>query len=310
MLTLNGEILDDYESARMFGHISGANFDLDSLKQALDCSKDFNGVGIIYSESGHNFIVRSSKTNNLTQYVVVTKLPHVTRNVAAEELKKTVQSPSITKEVTSMALSCGGAALAISVDIVASGAVPITFGASGAIAALAIAGTYATIAQCVNGFSRVIDVTLNDGHVSIWLDSQEWYVTTSNALDIISLASAGDAFKEAFFTWKASTGGIKKMIDWLRTLNWHERKKLTEAIMRKYNPGISNEAISAFIKVGKYPKRFPTNLIQLQLQRQLILSINSMVAFSGSVYNGELHQPAMDLYGYAIGLIQSFEVIE
>ncbi|MFO6299420.1 hypothetical protein [Rahnella selenatireducens] len=82
--------------------------------------------------------------------------------------------------------------------------------------------------------------------------------------------------------------------------------------MRTQNPGISNKVIKSFIAIGKYPKRFPTEGLQKTLQVQLLNSLNSMVAFSGSAIGGILNTPRsiLDSGEYVVGMLQSIEVFE
>jgi hypothetical protein len=83
--------------------------------------------------------------------------------------------------------------------------------------AIGYAGTIATGLQCVNGLYRIYDLVENGGGNVAWLDSQEWYVATSTSLDVISLASAGGALKEAVTTWRAMKSiSSLKATEWLK----------------------------------------------------------------------------------------------
>ncbi|AVF36952.1 hypothetical protein BV494_19405 [Rahnella sikkimica] len=303
----------DFKIASLLHTISDVDFNFDALANALDCTKDLYGVGIIYSEDQRQYVVRSPKNTRSVIYVVVTKVPHASREIAEVKIKETVASPSLSKEIASAALSCGGVLLTIGAAILGTGAIPFTAGASSVMVALAVAGTVATATQCVLGVVRIIDITENGAEVSTWLDSQKWYSATSNILDFISVASAGAALKGVLITYRTMKAASSlRASQWLRTLPREERVRITKEIIRNKNPGISNKEIKAFIKVGKYPKRFPTDGIQKSIQVQLLNSLNSMSAFSGSALWGVINSPGnlVDTGEYVVGMMQPIEVFE
>ncbi|MDA4788053.1 hypothetical protein NY407_15185, partial [Enterobacter hormaechei] len=61
-----------------------------------------------------------------------------------------------------------------------------------------------------------------------------------------------------------------------------DRTRLTEEIIRIRNPGISNSGVKAAMKAGVYPKRYPSEALQLLLQRELLNTISNSSAFVGS----------------------------
>lgn len=190
-------------------------------------------------------------------------------------------------------------------------ATPLTAGGSGVLVAIGYAGTLATGLQCVNGLYRIYDLVENGGENVAWLDSQEWYVATSTSLDVISLASAGGALKEAVSTWRAMKSvSSLKATEWLKNYPRQDRARLTELIIRAQNPGISNKEIKALIRAGLYPKRFPTGPVQIELTRQLGQVVTSAAAFTGSAVSGVVASPGnIPRTGkYIIGTIQSLAV--
>lgn len=52
--------LPGYDTGRMFGLTSEADFDFNALAQGLDCSRNFNRVGIIYDDGKKRWLVRPS----------------------------------------------------------------------------------------------------------------------------------------------------------------------------------------------------------------------------------------------------------
>ena len=162
-------------------------------------------------------------------------------------------------------------------------ATPLTAGGSGVLVAIGYAGTLATGLQCVNGLYRIYDLVENGGGNVAWLDTQEWYVATSTSLDVISLASAGGALKEAVTTWRAM-----KSISSLKATEW----------------------LKNYPRQDLYPKRFPTGPVQVELTRQLGQVVTSAAALAGSAVSGVIAAPSnLPRTGkYIIGTIQSLAV--
>ncbi|MDE9536437.1 hypothetical protein [Xenorhabdus bovienii] len=309
--------LPDFQHARMFGsiHHSADNIDFQVIADALDCHRDFYGAGIIYSDGlFKRYLVRPSKrrgspvSSELTHIIVFNleagKAPEV-------ELTKTVSEPSLVWEIGSTAISCGGAVLSV-LGLLGSGiAVPFTGGMSTPLAILAYGGIAASGLQCVNGGYRIYQLTGagKEGveHVA-WLDSQDWYVTTTTLLDVISLASGATVLNEAYKTYKIMKAtSPRSASEWLKKMPRHERKRLTEEIMRHNNPGISNQAIKNAIEQGRYIKRYPTESIQKALRNHLRDSLIATSGFVGSGMTGTIRNPENILTSgnYMIGSIFS-----
>lgn len=303
----------DFKIASLLHTITDVDFDFDALANALDCTRDLYGVGIIYSEEQRKYVVRSPKNTRSVIYVVVTKVPHASREIAGVKIKETVASPSLGKEIASAALSCGGVLLTIGAAILGTGAIPFTAGASSVMVAVAIAGTAATATQCALGLYRVYDINTNNSENTIWLDSQKWYLATSCILDVISVASAGAALKDVLITYRTMRAASSlKASKWLKALPRQDRARITEQIMQTQNPGISRKVMKSFITIGKYPKRFPSEGLQKTLQVQLLNSLNSMTAFTGSAIGGVINSPGSlnDTGEYVVGMLQAIEVLE
>lgn len=186
---------------------------------------------------------------------------------------------------------------------------PFTAGSSGIIAGISMAGSIATGAQCFIGGARIIALAKGHGSDVAWLDSQDWYVATSTALDLISLAAAGAGLKATVGTYKLMKSvSSARVSEWFKSLSRAERKRITEEIIRKQNPGISNNGVKAAIQAGMYPKRFPTDSLQRTLQRELINALVNTSAFAGSALTGTIRNPQNlgKSTQYAVGLVQSF----
>jgi len=312
-----GNDLPGYEWSRLLGQTKGTDFDFGALVDALDCQRNFYGVGIIYNDGSRSFLVRTSKrasTPGLNQitHVIVTQATHLSREMMEKRVKEAVKDPSIGTEIASTALSCGACILTAVACAVSASSVPLTGGMSTPLAVLATAGTIATFAQCVNGAWRLYDITRNDAQNVDWIDQQGWYTATFTALDLISLLSLVGPLKEVVMTYKVmkSTSSMK-VIDWLKRYPRIERVRLTEAIIKQLNPGISNKTMKAMIRAGKYPRRYPSEGFHGELIKQLINAMTSAMAVSGSAVSGVIHsQESIITSGeYVLGLLQSVDTI-
>lgn len=315
-LNFRNKDFPDYNFSRMLGQTS-SEFDFTMLANSLDCLRDFYGVGIIYDDGHNTYLVRSSKRSSLSgqslvTHVIVTKVSGISQATVSKSVKEAVTSSSLTTEISSTFLSCGALLLTSLIAITATGVAPITAGTSMPLAILAASGTAATALQCANGLWRLYDIEINDAKTVSWLDTQDWYTSTNTALDLISLLSVGGTLKEVIMTYRAmKSASSMKVMEWLKNYSRAERTRLTEGIIKFLNPGISNKAMKAMIKAGKYPKRFPTESIHKKLQQQMINSITSVMAITGSAVSGAIRTPTSINHSaeYAIGLLQSLSVV-
>lgn len=308
--------LPGYDFARMTGY-GAADFDFNAVGAAMDCTREFYQAGIIYSDGTQRFLVRPSKRHpngqsGIVTHLIVTKATSLpSTSSAGKALTEAATSTAIGTEIASTVLSCGAMIITGGVVVAGSAATPLTAGGSSALVAIGYAGTIATGLQCVNGLYRIYDLVENGGENVTWLDSREWYVATSTALDFISLASAGGALKEAVATWRAMKSvSSLNATEWLKSYPRQDRARLTELIIRAQNPGISNKEIKAVIRAGFYPKRFPTGPVQVELTRQIGQVVTSAAALAGSAVSGVIASPGnIPRTGkYIIGTIQSLAV--
>ena len=308
--------LPGYDYARIAG-FGAADFDFKALGSAMDCNREFAQAGIIYSDGAQRYLVRSGQRHpngqsGIVTHVIVTKAnSQPSASSVGKSLTDAVASTSMGTELASTVLSCGAMIITGGVMLAGTAATPLTAGGSGVLVAIGYAGTLATGLQCVNGLYRIYDLVENGGGNVAWLDTQEWYVATSTSLDVISLASAGGALKEAVTTWRAMKSiSSLKATEWLKSYPSQDRARLTELIIRAQNPGISNKEIKALIRAGLYPKRFPTGPVQVELTRQLGQVVTSAAALAGSAVSGVIAAPSnLPQTGkYIIGTIQSLAV--
>lgn len=309
--------LMDYQFAHLFG--SGApDLNFKALGSSMDCTREFFQAGIIYADGPTRYLVRpcqrqANGQSGIVTHVIVTKTPpQGSQNSVGKTLTQAVSSTSLGTEIASTVLSCGAMLVTAGVAIAGGAATPITAGASGALVAIGYAGAAATGLQCLNGIYRLYDIGDTNGENVAWLDSQNWYVTTSTALDLISLASAGGALKEALATYRAMKSvSSLKVTEWLKSYPRADRARLTELIIKAQNPGISAKEIKIALRAGLYPKRFPVEPIQNELRKQLANVATSAAALVGSGVSGVIATPGnIPKSGrYIFGTIQSLAVI-
>lgn len=312
----NSKYLPDYAFARSLGLASGDDIDFTALANQLDCSRNFSQVGIIYSDGARQWLVRPSRriatpNESSVSHVVVTKV-NASSNNTVQATTNTIQSPSLATEIGSTAISCGAAILTVVLAAGAGMAIPVTAGTSSTVAAMIIAGGVATGIQCANGLGRLSLIAMNHDDYVIWIDSQEWYTATNTALDAISLAGAAAGLKSASLTYRLlNRSTSESILSLLQKMSRADRTRMTEEIIRIQNPGISNSGIKAAMKSGIYPKRYPSEGLQLLLQRELMNAVANSSAFVGSAISGNIRNPQNITQSgkYVFGLIQSFSLI-
>lgn len=306
--------LPSYDLSRSLGHQAGVDIDFKNLADKLDCTRNFYHVGIIFFDGKQRWLVRPSRriadaNQSTVSHVVISKVPDIKQPSAENAVVTALAAPSLAAEITSTGFACGAMLVTLVMAFGAGAAVPFTAGGSGVIAAISLSGTLATGAQCMIGAARLLAIQNDHGSDIAWLDSQDWYVATTTALDIISLVAAGTALKSTLETYKImKAASSSKAIEWFQSLSRAERKRITEEIIKAQNPGISSSGIKAAIRAGVYPKRFPSESLQKTLQSELVSVINNASAFVGSSLTGTIRNPQNTVQSgrYVIGLLQSF----
>ncbi|MCL2899706.1 hypothetical protein [Brenneria tiliae] len=310
--------LTSYDFSRWTGNQSGADFDFQALAQSLDCTRDFYQVGIIYADGHQRYLVRPSKryaNNNesIVTHVIVTKIPQLSQYSVEKSLSKAIESPSIAAEVSSTMLSCGAMSIAVFSMFSGAASVPLTGGTSIGIIALGYAGTIATAMQCGNGLIRLYDITFNAGQNVTWLDSEGWYITISTIMDVVSLISAGAAIKQTVSMYrKMRAVSSTEAREWLKSIPRQDRARLTFELIKIENPRMTDAQIKTAIKMGIFPKRFPSSDIQNILKKQLNDALTGAAAFAGSALSGTIRNPSnlLKSSNYAVSVIQSIPVLK
>ena len=106
----------DYDLATKLGWVKAPDYNFQALINALDCQRDFYGVGVVYNDGFDSFLVRAplpfvGSTGNKVTHVVVSKISGTAEFEARNWLKNTVSSPSIKSEIATTALACGAVVL-------------------------------------------------------------------------------------------------------------------------------------------------------------------------------------------------------
>ena len=320
MITGEDEEYYDYELSKIFGWVLSPVFDFKELSNALDCQRDFYGVGIIYNDGERSFMVRPPSpgiglTKNKVTHIIITKVSLELSEKDKKLLTEATDSALKEKEILSTVLSCGAMVLWGIGTFVADTATVATFGAATPLAVISTLGTAATAAQCVNGALRLKDIYTNEGKGVKWLDSQEWYSTTMTALDLISLAGAGRDLYVAVKTYRAfkksSSLAMISMKNWLNKLSEKQRIAISRGIIKHFNPTATEKQISMWLTAGKYPKMIDNEQAILELNSQINNAMMAAMAFRGSAVSGVLSRENItQTKKYAIGILRTVMVVK
>jgi hypothetical protein len=88
------------------------------------------------------------------------------------------------------------------------------------------------------------------------------------------------------------TATSKSSMQVLNGVSRHERRRITEEVIRLANPGISNSAIKQFIRARVYPRRFTSVQISNGVRHTLTEAAGAAVDISGSAVGGLLAKRA------------------
>jgi len=264
-----------------------ADLDQASLLAALDRVPDLKQVRVVYFDGSQVFEIRAgSRTKGSGARVVVVYA--FGDAVAPEYFGLSPQRESrLAAEVVGGVLSCSAAVIGWLVVFGSAGAAPVTGGSSAIITGLAWTASTASTAQCLNSAGRITAEVTSPESLD-WIDDQGWYTATSDALDVLSLAgatTAGLATLRMVKIARAANPG-KTTLSVLKGLQRHERKRLTEEIIRAQNPGLSNSQLKQLIRAGTYPKRYTAQAISGGMKQQLLDALGATFSFAGSASAG------------------------
>lgn len=281
------------------------------LLEKIDRIPEVSGVKVVYFDENGMRELRPHPPRCQQNYLTVVirpVSPVETKNILSPTPYAKNEESRFYTELLSTSLSCGAAALSWMVVGGSSAVVPVTGGTSATIVVLSYSAAAASSVQCVNSFVRLVNEShYGNSEHNQWLDSQEWYVHTMTALDVISLmgaASAAGATLKMTLQLKKSGTSIAEV---LKGLSRHKRKQLTEEIIRATNPGISNRSLKALVAAGKYPKRFGKIDLSNTARLQLKDALSATLSFAGSASGGVVRDP-QKIKDFAIAVVEEFEV--
>jgi hypothetical protein len=256
---------------------------------ALDQVSDLRGAGVAYVGDGICATLRhSAHWSGLSTYVILQE-GEIDGNATPDAATVKKNKPSLAVELVGLGLNCGGAVLSWMALLGEGAAAPVSGGTSLALTVVTYTAAVATTAQCANSLIRSADVKFHHAEWTEWLDSQQYYQLTSDALDGISLVGAAAAgaltVKMVLALRKAST---RSFLQILKGLSRAERKRLTQEMIRMQVPGISNSAMKATIRAGNFPARFTAAQIGQGIFNQLRDAISATLAFTGSAVAGDV----------------------
>lgn len=277
-----------------------ANFSADQFLASIDKNVELHGLRVVFFDGQHMHMLREGPPWCGPDLMTVVIKPDLGQATLSSAEAAQTRDGRFYGELLGGVLSCGAATIGWVVIAGSSAAAPVTGGGSTFIAALAWGGTLASSAQCGNSVYRLYNEAVKPSD-NDWLDSQHWYTSTSKALDLISLLGAATAVSATVrlaLLARRTTG--KTMTEVLKGLSRHERKRLTEEIIRMENPGISNKLLKQMVRAGTYPVRFTEMQISNAVRLQLKDALGAAFSFSGSVSSGVARD-------FVVGLAKSFE---
>ncbi|KAB7624161.1 NAD synthetase [Alkalilimnicola sp. S0819] len=277
-----------------------ARFDVARVYAAIDADPALVGAGVVYLDERLNAIELRPFRPLCRSAPIKIVLRAVPEQRSLENFARQLQvdqsDSRLVGEAVAAGVSCAGAILGWIGVVGAATVIPLTGGASTAAIVLTVGAAVATTAQCVNG---VVRTTMEYQELPYlrYLDSQSWYVTTSAALDIVSLAgvaSTASSTIRAVLTLRRTTG--KNIPEILRGLNRQERARLTRELQSLKNPRVSEKVLKDMRSAGILPKRYTNTEIRKATWHQLRDVLGASLGFSGSAHSGLINGIAVGLY--------------
>jgi len=249
----------------------------------LDKIHGITGAGVVYYDKYNSPVIIRKPSGSIKKTLIIRETPKIKETNPVDG--------RFVSELTGTIFSCSAFVLGAIAIFTGTVFTPFTGGASTAVVVLAFSATAASGLQCVNGGYRTYEVTHGKTESVDWLDSQEWYVYTTMALDTISVAGGVGATTGAVKTVLAlKRASSKTMFDILKGLQRAERKRLTQEIARLNFPGISNKALKAMVRAGAIPKRYTQAQITNTMRSQIIDLFGAGASMIGSGLNGIINK--------------------
>lgn len=285
---------------KALAHRVEAEIDLPRLFIGIDKIAEVSGARIVYVDHELTSVVLREFQPGCRKLPVSMVLREPPRQIAIREfaavLKQDKRDSQLIGEIVGSTLSCGAAVLSWVVVVGAGVTIPLSGGASTAVAFLGFAAAAASSLQCANGVIRT-GMEIASPEMKDWLDSKEWYANTALAIDALSLAGVAASGVVLAKTLKViGSATSKSTVDVLKGLSRAERKRLTTEIIKLNHPGISSATRKTLIGAGKYPKRYTQGQVSEALALKVQEAIGASVSFLGSASSGAIRALAVGLY--------------
>ena len=247
--------------------------DLKQLFRVIDADPAIVGAGVVYIDSDFNVVTLREFQPICSVAVKRVVLREPPRYMGAQAFVRALESnpreSQIVKESISAAVACTGAVLSWIVVISESALIPFTAGSSAVFTTLGLASALAGTAQCTVGLGRVVYESVDPAVIDI-LDSNEWYETTMNVLDFITLGGASVSI--------AGTGILKRVMlkttgnsirQGVKGLSRQARYQLTTELLSIRHPELKFKMIKLERIAKRLPKRFTPIEVKSSLQVQI-----------------------------------------
>jgi len=274
--------------------------DLRQLFRAIDADPAIVGAGVVYIDSDFNVVTLREFQPVCSVAVKRIILREAPKYMGVQEFVRELESnPRESKRVKESivgVVACGGAVLSWIVVISGSALIPFTAGSSGVLTTLGWSAALAGSVQCAVGITRAVFEAVDPG-VNDILDSNDWYETIMDLLDLITLIGGGVSIAGTYIlkrTLLRATG--KSMQQALKGLSRQERYQLTTELL-----GIRHPTLSAkMIKLERLAKRLPKQFTPIEVSHGLKVQIRDVwagrLAIGGSAISGNLNPVAVAIY--------------
>lgn len=274
--------------------------DLENLFRVIDADPAIVGAGVIFIDSDFNVVTLREFQPICSLAVKRVVLREAPRYMGAQAFLRALESnpreSQIVKESITAAIACTGAVLSWIVVISGSALIPFTAGSSAVFTTLGLVSASAGTAQCAVGLGRVVYESVDPSVIDI-LDSNEWYETTMNVLDFITLAGASVSI--------VGTGILKRVMlkttgksirQGVKGLSRQERYQLTTELLSIRHPELSLKMIKLERITKRLPKRFTPIEVKSSLQVQIKDLWAGRLAVVGSIISGNINPMALGIY--------------
>jgi hypothetical protein len=260
------------------------------LFDAIDNIPEFEGAGVAYLGDGECEVLRDSMhISGFDTWIVLEA--YETSDTKTLEVPPTAVRPktSFWKELLGLGINCSSAVLTGAATAAETAAAPVTGGASLALVYVTGAGAVATSLQCGLSVGRVVDHFIDPEYTEL-LDSEEWYSSANDVLDIVSdigaVASVGQAVQGLIRLQKASGRSFKAI---LKGMTRAERKRLARELAQ-YLGAKSSKQFKALVRAGELATIYTQKSIDIALKKMLLDSISSALTIAGSAGMGVLQK--------------------